>query len=65
MKFGEKIFQTKLSRLSHKVCRPLSSPVPLRKLANRDQFIKIFTSAPLSAQLNISLATDVGFLGLN
>ena len=30
--FGEKLFQTKLlSRLSHKVCRPLSSPVLLRK----------------------------------
>ena len=32
MKFGEKLFQTKLlSRLSHKVCRLLSSPVLLRK----------------------------------
>ena len=31
MKFGERFFQTKLlSRLSHKVCRLLSSPVPLR-----------------------------------
>ena len=30
--FGEKLFQTKLlSRLSHKVCRLLSSPVLLRK----------------------------------
>ena len=32
MKFGEKLFQIKLlSRLSHKVCRLLSSPVLLRK----------------------------------
>ena len=32
MKFGEKLFETKLlSRLSHKVCRLLSSPVLLRK----------------------------------
>ena len=32
MKFGEKLFQTKLlSRLSHKVCRLLPSPVLLRK----------------------------------
>ena len=32
MKFGEKLFQTKLlSRLSNKVCRLLSSPVLLRK----------------------------------
>ena len=30
--FGEKLFETKLlSPLSHKVCRPLSSPVLLRK----------------------------------
>ena len=33
--FGEKLFQTKLlSRLSHKVCRLLSSPVLLRKFTN-------------------------------
>ena len=33
MKFGEKFFQTKLlSRLSHKVCRLLSSPVLLFQL---------------------------------
>ena len=32
MNFGEKLFQTKLlSRLSHKVCRLLPSPVLLRK----------------------------------
>ena len=32
MKFGGRFFQTKLlSRLSHKVCRRLSSPVLLRK----------------------------------
>ena len=30
--FGEKLFETKLlSPWSHKVCRPLSSPVLLRK----------------------------------
>ena len=35
MKFGGKVFLTKLlSRLSHKVCRLLSSPVLLRKLTN-------------------------------
>ena len=35
VKFGEKLFQTKLlSRLSHKVCRLLSSPVLLRKSSN-------------------------------
>ena len=35
VKFGEKILQTKLlSRLSHKVCRLLSSPVLLRKFTN-------------------------------
>ena len=35
MKFGEKLFQIKLlSRLSHKVCRLLSSPVLLRKFTN-------------------------------
>ena len=35
VKFGEKLFQTKLlSRLSHKVCRLLSSPVLLRKFTN-------------------------------
>ena len=34
VKFGVKLFQTKLlSRLSHKVCRLLSSPVLLRKFA--------------------------------
>ena len=33
--FGENLFQTKLlSRLSHKVCRLLSSPVLLRKFTN-------------------------------
>ena len=32
MKFGEKLFQTKLlSRLSHKICRLLFSPGLLRK----------------------------------
>ena len=32
---GEKLFQTNLlSRLSHKVCRLLSSPVLLRKFTN-------------------------------
>ena len=35
VKFGEKLFQIKLlSRLSHKVCRILSSPVLLRKFTN-------------------------------
>ena len=35
MNFGEKLFQTKLlSRLSHKVCRLLPSPVLLRKFTN-------------------------------
>ena len=35
MKFGEKLFQTKLlSRLSHNVCRLRSSPVLLRKFSN-------------------------------
>ena len=35
MKFGKKLFQAKLlSRLSHKVCRLLSSPVLLRKFTN-------------------------------
>ena len=35
VKFGEQLFQTTLlSRFSHKVCRLLSSPVPLRKLTN-------------------------------
>ena len=35
MKFGEKVCQTKLlSRLSHKVCRLLSSAVLLRKITN-------------------------------
>ena len=36
VKFGEKLFQTKLLsvRLSHKVCRLLSSPVLLRKFTN-------------------------------
>ena len=34
MKFGEKLFQTKLlSRLSHKVCRLRSSPDLLRKFS--------------------------------
>ena len=41
--FGEKLFQTKLlSRLSHKVCRLLSSPVLLRKFTN----VKIRTGGP-------------------
>ena len=35
VKFGEKIFQTRLlSHLSHKVCRLLSSPVLLHKFTN-------------------------------
>ena len=35
VKFGEKLFQTKLlSHLSNKVCRLLSSPVLLRKFTN-------------------------------
>ena len=33
VQFGAKVFQTKLSRLSHKACRLLSSPVLLRKVA--------------------------------
>ena len=38
MKFGEKLFQTKLlSRLSLKVCRLLSSPVLLRKFTINKQ----------------------------
>ena len=37
MNFCEKLFQTKLlSRLSHKVCRLLFSPVLLRKFTNND-----------------------------
>ena len=36
MKFGGSFFQTKLlPRLSHKVCRRLSSPVLLRKFSPR------------------------------
>ena len=31
MKFGEKLSQSNLSRLSHKACRLLPSPVLLRK----------------------------------
>ena len=35
MKFGEKVYGTKLlSRLSHKVCRLLSFPVLLHKVTN-------------------------------
>ena len=35
--FSEKLFQTKLlSRLSHKVCCLLSSPVLLRKFTNKE-----------------------------
>ena len=38
VKFGGKFFQPKLlSRLSHKVCRLLSSPVLLRKFTNNDE----------------------------
>ena len=37
MKFGEKLFQTKLlSRLSHKACRLLSFPVLLRNFTNNN-----------------------------
>ena len=44
--FGEKLFQTKLlSRLSHKVCRHLSSPVLLRKFT-----IKIRTATATRTQ---------------
>ena len=49
MKFGKKLFQAKLlSRLSHKVCRLLSSPVLLRKftikLAEFGTRQKVFSS---------------------
>ena len=52
-RFGGKVFQTKLlSRLSHKVCCLLSSPVLLRKFTYR-QRIKI--AGVLSAEINISV----------
>ena len=52
-RFGGKIFQTKLlSRLSHKVCCLLSSPVLLCKFTYR-QRIKI--AGVLSAGINISV----------
>ena len=44
MKFGEKLFQTKLlSRLSHKVCRLLSSPVLMRKSTSNKCEMNCFT----------------------
>ena len=52
-RFGGKIFQSKLlTRLSHKVCCLLSSPVLLRKFTYR-QRIKI--AGVLSAGINISV----------
>ena len=39
---GEKLFQTNLlSRLSHKVCRLLSSPVLLRKFTSIDIIVDV------------------------
>ena len=44
--FGEKLFQTKLlSRLSHKVCRLLSSPVLLRKFTIQAGVVQTLDSA--------------------
>ena len=43
VKFGEKLFQTRsLSRLSHKVCRLLSSAVLLRKFTNKESKIHVY-----------------------
>ena len=61
MNFGEKLFQAKLlSRLSHKVCRLLSSPVLLRKFTIVDddaissQFVQAFgASSAMSKFLSV------------
>ena len=50
MESGVKLFQTKLlSRLSHKVCRLLSSPILLRKFTNiiiaKNRILQPFTHA--------------------
>ena len=50
MESGVKLFQTKLlSRLSHKVCRLLSSPILLRKFSNiiiaKNRILQPFTHA--------------------
>ena len=58
MKFGEKLFQIKLlSRLSHKVCRLLSSPVLLRKFTNVSQIFKGYNEVGfrLDSRLPITL----------
>ena len=47
MKFRGKFFQKRLlSRLSHKVCRLLSSPLLLGKVTNIDSFPQIFEESP-------------------
>ena len=61
MKFGKKLFQAKLlSRLSHKVCRLLSSPVLLHKFTtdgmwDHDQLDKLSTAFNIT-RLFLSLA---------
>ena len=48
MNFGEKLFQAKLlSRLSHKVCRLLSSPVLLRKFTITGRVPTLLTATVL------------------
>ena len=69
MKFGEKLFQTKLlSRLSHKVCRLLSSAVLLRKLtiekANLFQIQVKSRDSGIGVQGNLHQCCDGSYSGM-
>ena len=60
MKFGEKLFERKLlSRLSHKVCRLLPSPVLLLKLSNYKQLLdEVFViSGIIKVEVRLRLIT--------
>ena len=57
MKFGEKVYGTKLlSRLSHKVCRLLSFPVLLHKVTNEGngKWLKFVNASGLDLDLMFS-----------
>ena len=63
MKFGGKVFQTELlSRLSHKECRLLSSPVLLRKFTNKKPR-ELLTTILFSKTTSFSAYMRVGMSG--
>ena len=62
VKFGEKLFQTKLlSRLSHKLCRLLSSPDLLLKFTINTAWFFFLEPGPAATMVgNIVMGTRIG-----